>query len=114
MSSLQETWYLENLIAETRLLTHYFTDTSSQLWGQAADRIVVDGHRSEDFRTIIANVFVKLNGTGDPAAEPTFPPVRPTPPIPNPAGHAPSFRTTKSSRRTDRDRDSQPRRRVRR
>jgi hypothetical protein len=36
------------------------------LRGQAADRIAVDGHRSEGFRTIIANVFVKLNGAGDP------------------------------------------------
>lgn len=66
MSSLQGTWYLENRITETHLLTNYFTKTAPQLWSEAADRLAVDGHRSEEFNVVINDVFIKLGGSGNP------------------------------------------------
>ena len=86
MSSLQDTWYLENLITETRLLTHYFTQTAPQLWSEQADRLAVDGHRSEEFSAVINKVFITLSGAGNPRRGTNLPTDQAYDPDTNPRG----------------------------
>lgn len=86
MSSLQGTWYLENRVTETRLLTHYFTRTAPLLWSERADRLAVDGHRSEEFNDVINTVFITLSGGGNPRRGTNLPTGRTYDPDTNPGG----------------------------
>lgn len=57
LSSLHGSWYVSSVVAESKLLEHYFTETSPELWRTEAERAAVDGHRGDVVRKFFYDVF---------------------------------------------------------
>ncbi len=57
LSSLFSSWYVPGVLIDSQLLEHYFSAVSPELWENEADRLAVDGHRSETTRQFFNTVF---------------------------------------------------------
>lgn len=57
LSSLHSTWYIPDILTGCRLLERYFRTSSPHLWQKIADRLAVDGHRTEQTRLFFDSVF---------------------------------------------------------
>lgn len=76
-SSLHGSWYVSEVVAQSRLLHRYFTETSPDLWTTEEERTAVDGHRGDVVRDFFHNVFdhesPRLVGGNDPFIGTTLP-----------------------------------------